>query len=314
MQCVVTYYPSLLVPGQHKILSFSVSDFRVWLASFPTRTHKLDADPAFGPYVLADGLPRSNTHVEALTMAVFDVDHEVTPEAVERCDSSFGDCLRFWVPSFRHTPEAPRYRLIVPLETPLAAKSWQRVRGRMLAQHHIPADPKTSNSISHSYYVPSGPVPVRFAGHYAYQVHEYSNKERPLPELSPDWSAQKRGSLALDEWKPLVEKRIKSLKRKKDERYKLLEAVLEGRPIAEHGQRDAETTRTAALLVYALPDAGLEDIVELMEPSLEAMQAEGSKLQLRHMCQKVESAMRKRAQAEARYQMILKQFSEAAHK
>ncbi len=246
-------------------------------------------------------------------MAVFDVDHGVTQASVDACDASFGDAWRVWYPSFQHTPETPRYRLIVPFASQLPAASWARVRAAMLSRHHIPADPKTSNSISHCYYVPSGPVPLRVAGDDAkhYEVPTWdTNVPTAMPKLPSDWTPRERG-VGYEEMKLLVERRIKTLQKKGDPRAVVLEAVLAGRPISEHGSRDVETTRAAALLVYALPDAGLEDIVELMEPSLQAMQAEGSKLQLHHIEQKVKSAMYKRAQAEEHRAAIFKAFDEA---
>lgn len=305
----LTFYPSLLNTSDYKILEMQETTFHDWLRSFLPRPTKNYSDPAFGPYILPHGKARTNSVVTALTMAVFDVDLGVTEANVDACDATFGATKRLWYPSFRHTPEAPRYRLIVPFEAQLPAAQWASVRAEMIAKHQIPADLKTSNSVSHAYYVPSGPVPLRVAGERALEVKGYTYERPPPPKvtLPEDWAPRERGQ-PKEELQQLIEQRIKTLKRKADERYKLLEAVLEGKALADHGIRDVETTRAAALLVYALPDAGLQDILDLLRGSLEVMQADGSTLTEWHVERKIESAMRKRAESVERISRVVGSF------
>lgn len=311
MEIKLSYFPSLLRTSSYTPLRFSWCGFHEWLTSFEIRSDKRDSDPAFVPYILPHGLSRSNLHVTTLTMAVFDVDLDVTPAKVEACDDSFGDAFRVWYPSFRHTPESPRYRLIVPFVTPLDARRWTVQREEMIATHQIPADLHTSNSISHAYYVPSGPVPLRIGGNRGYVPNTVTFtpiRRQRLTLLPGNWEPKLSGTPVL-ELKPIIKKRIQSLRRKSDEhRADLLNRVLDGAPLADAGSRDVETTRAAAMLVYCLPDAGVEEIMDLLTPSLEAMQDAGSKLTAAVVEGKIHSAMRKRDQAKEAVQRIVKDF------
>ncbi len=83
-------------------------------------------------------------------------------------------------------------------------------------------------------------------------------------------------------------------------RAAVLEAVVAGRPLAEHGSRNATTTRAAFDLVRLLPTATAAEVLALLAPSTKAMRDEGSSLTLETVRRMVASAHAKVEAARAR--------------
>jgi hypothetical protein len=97
---------------------------------------------------------------------------------------------------------------------------------------------------------------------------------------------------------------VSGLKRSKvddaSEKGRLFEALVAGEPLAEHGSRNATTTRVVFQLVRKFGDLTLSEGLALVEPSLEAMRREGSRLTRETVARMFETAFAKvEAQREA---------------
>jgi len=83
------------------------------------------------------------------------------------------------------------------------------------------------------------------------------------------------------------------------EKGELLQRLLNGEPLAEHGRRNDSTTKVAGMLAYTLSDAPVSALLALMRPSLNAMVAAGSKLTEDAVERMLLSAMRRKAETDA---------------
>ncbi|MGI8424173.1 MAG: hypothetical protein ACR2NO_08715, partial [Chloroflexota bacterium] len=97
------------------------------LTVFDERTEKDGA--GYSPAIYRPGTTRKNEHVEAITAAVLDIDHD-TPawELFEGFEFVAHT-------TFSHTADDPHWRLILPLARPVSAEEWpdvwERVRFRL---------------------------------------------------------------------------------------------------------------------------------------------------------------------------------------
>jgi hypothetical protein len=257
--------------------------------------------PGFGPYALRDRAcdrprhpktaHRCDVCVDAVSLAVFDVDCGTYAE-VEKCDRLLEGHARLWYSSHSYRPEAtkPSLRLIVPLASPVPAERWASWRSNFIQAFHVPADPKKCGGLSHFYYAPScppdvDPVAVHHEGVYFDPEHVPSVAYRrtgvvfvdrkPVDPSAPDEDRLQRIRGRLTQT-------LSGLKRsgKPDaaERLRILEALLAGRPLAEHGSRNQTTTRVVFDLVRRFEDLTLGECLAVVEPSLVAMQSAGSRL------------------------------------
>jgi hypothetical protein len=295
----LTLFPSIFhYEGVHKTASWTdlVEAFGTHL-----RTEDKTSTPGFGPYVLRDRVCDRQKHpkaphrcdvcVDALTLAVFDVDCGTYAE-VERCDDLLAGYARLWYSSHSYRPEAPKpsLRLVLPLARPVPAERWASWRANFIQAFHVPADPKKCGGLSHFYYAPScppsiEPVAVQHEGPYF------------DPENIPSVAYRRLGSTPVDR-KPVdpsepkgdrlqhirgrLTQTVSGLRRsgKPDavERRAVLENLLAGRPLAEHGSRNQTTTRVVFDLVRRFEDLTLGECLAVVEPSLLAMQSAGSRL------------------------------------
>ena len=265
------------------------------------RTEDKTSTPGFGPYRLHDRVcdrpkhpkapHRCDVCVDALSLAVFDVDCGTYAE-VEACDRKLSAYARLWYSSHSYRPEAPKpsLRLILPLARPVPAERWSSWRSNFIRAFAVPADPKKCGGLSHFYYAPScppsvEPVAVQHEGPYfdpdtipstAYRRLDLTLVDRkPVDPSAPDDDRLQhiRGRLT---------QTISGLRRsgKPDalERRTVLENLLAGRPLAEHGSRNQTTTRVVFDLVRRFEDLTLGECVALVTPSLHAMVRAGSRL------------------------------------
>jgi hypothetical protein len=101
----------------------------------------------------AGATSRNNAGVEAVSCLVFDCDR-IEPDwaRLERC----------WYvahTTYQHTPEHPRWRLVLPLAGPVPAQQWRQVWRRAHAALCPEADPQCKDA-SRQYYLPSHPPGV----------------------------------------------------------------------------------------------------------------------------------------------------------
>ena len=138
----------------------------------------------FSPVKYKEGARRGNDGVEAITMAVFDVDGGVTPEAVKSLLGGFAYVLHS---TWSHTPDKPSYRVIVPFTTPVPKQDWPQIWPRLNLFLGGINDPATKDP-ARIYYLPSHPE-----GRDDFFVAAGEGKPlnvADLPELPPAAKAQ----------------------------------------------------------------------------------------------------------------------------
>ena len=108
---------------------------------------------AFSPVTYRARANRGNDGVETITMAVFDVDGGVTPDAIKSLLGGFAYVLHS---TWSHAPDKPSYRVIVPFTTPVLKQDWQQVWPRLNLFLGGINDPATKDP-ARIYYLPSHP-------------------------------------------------------------------------------------------------------------------------------------------------------------
>lgn len=297
-----------------------------------------EASSGFGPYVthapaspcvkhksgpIRTGPHRCNACVSEVTLLVCDADQARSMDEVLACDARLADAglARHWYSSFSfHPATRPAFRLILPLERPVAAAHWKDFRAEFLARYGIPADPKSSSSVSHYYHAPSrrpdwsepvvltgggNPVPVPA------QSAPTSRRLMPEPravdlgEYEPPEEPTEPVNVV-----PLLEElraRLSRMKRNPAQEYKarLLERCLAGEELETHGARNEATLILTGVVAYAIPDQPLSVYRHILAPSVEAMIAAGSTLTWDEVERMLLTAMRARWEADARQRALL---------
>jgi hypothetical protein len=299
-----------------------------------------DQTPGFGPYALTDRrcsrlshppVPhRCDTCVDALGIAVFDVDCG-TPEAVEACDARLSQYARLWYSSWSYRPDAerPALRLVVPLARSVPAERWPSWRESFIRAFGVPADPSKCGGLSHFYYAPACPEDVEpvVDAHEGVFLDPDSIPSVARRRPTPAYLRQVHdfGELVDEERLALLRLRLKQtiagLKRSKNddlaEKRLLLEALVAGEPLAQHGSRNATTTRVVFQLVRRFGDLTLAEGLALVEPSLDAMQKAGSSLTRETVARMFETAFAKveaqKEQDQRIEELLLKRLGMKAH-
>lgn len=267
----------------------------------------------FGPYRLGlpptrcyahkDGQPRDYPHrcddcVTELTLLVYDADAG-NQLAVDACDAKLASdgIARLWYTSFSHgmrsaTDDKVSYRLIIPIDQPVAPELWAKFRSSVLYRYGIPADPKQCSGKSHFYFVPSCPdwaTPAIRVGdgralpvteHLRYAKPEVGEAKRALrivddyvapddpPATDPDWGALRT------RLQRHTDKLVRNSATKDKARW--MTNLLAGKALDEHGRRNYALLAVAGILAYVLPGEALSTYCKLLEPSMEAMIAAGT--------------------------------------
>ncbi len=275
---------------------------------------KLEA-PGFGPYILRPpptpcfkhpGAPRDRPHrcddcVEAITLAVFDVDHGtcteqgrlnwLTPADLDICREKLNAAglAQHWYSSFSHSPGRLSFRLVLPLSQPVQPHNWKGFRKSLIEKYSIPADPKKCSGASHFYFLPA-------TGESTYDFRQVETvkgvpvdagiqvpKPSPLPiakATDADICLAEEVTADIDALKGAIVERAYVWKRGPRHRRngELLQKLVDGVALAEKGERDVMTNTACSLLAYTFSGHSLETYFSLVEPSLHAMQQDGSKL------------------------------------
>lgn len=295
----ITLFPSIFhYEGVHKPASWA-DLIEAFGAHFRT-TDKTDA-PGFGPYALRDRVcdrpkhpkapHRCDVCVDAITLAVFDVDCG-TYEDVEACDRKLSTYAHLWYSSHSYKPHDPKpaLRLVVPLTSPVPAANWTSWRANFIQAFRVPADLKKCSGLSHFYYAPScrpsaDPVAVCHEGaFFDPNIVPSVPHRRPGPALierkpsDPSTPNAERLQRIRGRLTQAVSGLRQSNKFDADERRRILEDLLAGRPLAEHGSRNQTTTRVVFDLVRRFEDLTLGECLAVLAPSLDAMVRAGSRL------------------------------------
>lgn len=220
---------------------------------------------AWSPVVI-DG-DRANENVKAITVAVLDLDHVTDDQLAEVAQKLDGYRYIAHSTHSHHPPEDNCLRIVIPLTREVRAIEWRKVLAATVEVLGIPADP-TCKDLSRFYFLPRAPknAPRLFelAEGKALNVDDllrHANQAKPLPPRT-----EKDGPpLVVDGDKADLSALLKVIRtaarskmstRPKDEQahtrdrehYRILEAIADGEPFAEPGNRD-NTFNTAMSLI-----------------------------------------------------------------
>jgi putative DNA primase/helicase len=101
--------------------------------------------PAWSPAVYLEGVNRSKSGVAAVTALVMDVD-DGTP--IKELHRKLEGYAYFWHTSYSHTPEHPKYRIVVFLAAPVPAAQWGELWLRAQAWMGGHLDPATKDALA----------------------------------------------------------------------------------------------------------------------------------------------------------------------
>lgn len=317
----VTLYPSLYDRGGVP-KTWTWPELVELFGEFTVSSSK-DSVPGFGPYALTDrpchrpghfeGPHRCDALVAGVTLAVFDVDvgdDDAVAECSRRLTADGTAHLFYSTYSYRPDATVPSLRLVVPLLRPVLAHHWRSFRQAFLRTFAVPADIAKCGGLSHFYYAPSHPPGVEPVFH-AEDGLPFDSSRLPVtgrvPLVTtysePDFGGEVDPEV-LEEHRDTLTTRARRLstspKAESRQRAEVLDAAIDGRALAQHGSRNATTTRAAFDLVRLLPDASPAEVLALLEPSVRAMRAEGSSLTLDIVRKMVASAHAKVQAARAR--------------
>jgi putative DNA primase/helicase len=104
-------------------VEWSVHDMAKELTRFTVLPNK-EAAELFSPASFREGGSRRKDDVESISMLVLDADHVSALDAPIQKLEALG-YVTIWYTTFRHAPEAPRFRIIVLLAQPVSAKDWE---------------------------------------------------------------------------------------------------------------------------------------------------------------------------------------------
>ncbi len=220
---------------------------------------------------------RGNANAEELCALVFDLD-DLTPgwESSEWF-ARVGSYRAVVHSSHSHTPEAPRLRIVLPLEHPYPAKQWRKAWLTAALDLGVQAD-ESCKDTARLYFLPTcpvgGPEPIALVSEGPYYsfpkaavqikptpVHHRAEPENDETESEPIDPSALLGRLA--------ELRTTKARQGNTEHAELLDAIVRGTAIARLGNRSVRINQAASLCAFALPpDVSVDTFAELITPAL----------------------------------------------
>gem|GEM_PF-1145060 len=149
----------------------------------PIRKSKLGG-MAMSPVSYKPGAKRGNHGVEMISCAVFDVEHHGPFDALQEKLHGYAYLAHS---SYRHTVEAPRFRIILPLANPVQASQWPECWDRLNQWLGGINDPSTKDA-ARIYYLPSQQPDA--IGHFIVSGEGKHLDIGELPELPPEQLAK----------------------------------------------------------------------------------------------------------------------------
>jgi hypothetical protein len=305
----------------------------------------------FGAYSLKDNAQgRRDASVQSVTAMVFDVDtfpkgytSAQSEEHIARCRKLLADVPQFWYTTHSHNPPNKySWRLVIPLRKSVQPEHYKDIRLMLLKQYDIPADPATSQAPSQAYYLPSRHPDRASSTWFSYKGLALLEPPTPSPSLtisrpdlkfySVDFPPEPTEPVDLTPLRERIRARISTLtraetvssfkddttgklllQRQSSQRKEYLQNVLDGKPLAPDGQRRNAMRSVTWELVWILPHGtSVGTIVHILEPSIEAMRHQGSKVDEHETERLVRGAMLKagaeRVQRQKSWESLLDQF------
>ncbi len=140
--------------------------------------------PAFSPIAMRPEAERGNHSVLALYALVIDSDSGLPPkEALKRLDGY----EYFIYSTHSDTPEQPRYRIVLPLQTPVLAADWKLFYAAAVARFGVDLIDTQCSDVARLYYLPSCPVEEKFRCWDAYRPGQLLD---PVPLIASEQARQ----------------------------------------------------------------------------------------------------------------------------
>lgn len=255
-------------------------------------THsKKDAAPLFAPYTLRPGERRHDSSVKELNALVLDFDKATSEELDAVFDGlnarglawlayeTFRSRLPVLDKKTQQTDTRERWRVIVPLATPVPAKNWNGFWKAAQADLAPKADPQDKD-LSRAYYLPARAPDAPEVCAVCSSVGLCLD---PAPYLGPaaafrDIEPPRQPSTAIILTRDALEAVSKRWKRSKstvtmDLGFRL-EKAMRGEAFAVSGERDAIAFKLATALVTDTPALDCEETAKLFAPALARMEME----------------------------------------
>lgn len=237
--------------------------------------------PTFCPGLFQPGTQRVKENVTGLQLVVFDVDHGAAEGPVlgmlERLTNS-GLAYAVYT-TYKHTPQTPAYRLIVPLPEVLPPEEFLIARSACFDEIQPPALKRYGDDVSRCFFYPATHASrIQYSGlALCTDGKPYVAPKGYVPGLAPQRDAVHSGPPEEEAGVNLgaLRKTLRGLHRKmklEHPCYLPLGAMLDGAPIAQRGERDTKIQQLVGYLVFVLPDTtAVSTYLELMMASLQAM-------------------------------------------
>lgn len=226
-------------------------------------------------------LRRANAHVDVLSGVVLDFDKNYD---LGRVFDGLKGIVHLAFTTFSHTPEAPRWRVVIPTAAPIPGSRFSAVRAWLVTCLNGGMPPSTkygadeqAKAVSNFYFAPG--CPAANVEHLSWTATDATDDAAVL--VPPPLGDLKRGIPAVRmlgtkiDW-PWLEARMAAYPKDADVR-RAFKAVLKGDSFAELGSRDTLLTRMCGVLAGWAPAAEPEDLAAKFAPSL-AVMAAGSEL------------------------------------
>lgn len=258
------------------------------LSTHVLREEKLEGT-AWSPALFKPDTRRAGENVVSLSCAVFDLDHVAESDAeasLAKLMSSDTACAVH--STFSHAPPADCcLRVVLPLLRPITPAEWVNLRPTLIMHLGLPAegrigtDNKTKDP-SRLYFTPARPTgspePLAFARSGPFLDPDAFLRPivAPAPVQSPSEPVK---ALDMRPLRRLVTTRFNKAHKEGRIQNEWVRAgipkILGEVALAEHGDRNETLNNCLSWLRYALPDVSLQEIRELVRPSVEAL-PEGS--------------------------------------
>ncbi len=237
---------------------------------FHTREGKFDPAPGFNlaRFIEKDGVTvRQNKHVDVLSGIVLDFDKNFEPQSIF---SKIEDLVWAAYTTFGHTPDAPRWRLVVPFASPIPASAYRSVRSWLLnrinSRQKINEADEQAKAISNFYFGPGCPEARKDDAEWL--VSDGAVLEVPPLSEFKKGTPETRVLGSKIDW-PFIEAKMRSYK---DQAIRdAFRRVLKGRPFAEHGTRDSTLLRMCGALAGWALACDPHELAKIFAPSLALM-------------------------------------------
>jgi hypothetical protein len=211
--------------------SLPLVDLEKRLARFDERQSK--DGRLWSPVTYRPGTTRGKANVDWVHMLVLDIDHGDLPLDLLSGLEWFGHT------TFSHTPDAPRWRVVLPLAAPVSGADWPEFWLRANAHFGGCIDPQTKDS-SRIFYLPSC---LPGAPHEARQQHGEFLDPASLPEIA-----------RYDPPPVMPRRRVQHATYLQDWATRFVEGKADELGRMGQGQRNAAANRTAYLLAGLAAD------------------------------------------------------------